>query len=79
MKTIHMGLSVRGALKWGRRQQRALAKCFTVDGVRLKTPEQLQDFLLDRLAEGNEVIPMGPCDNFDSKDGCRGHGQEVSP
>lgn len=79
MKTLHMSLSTRGALKWNKRQQRALAKCLVVDGVHLKTPERLREFLLDCLADGNEVLPVGECDDFDPKRGCRGHEQEVSP
>lgn len=72
-RTIHMCLSVRGALNWDRRRLKNATKWITrSDGTRY-TPDQLRSALMDELAAGNEVIPMGACDDFDPKTGCRGH------
>ena len=37
------------------------------------TGDELKAHFLKLLTEGNEVIPIGDCDNFDPKTGCRGH------
>jgi len=31
---------------------------------------------MDLLSEGKEVIPIGQCDDWDYKTGCRGHKQD---
>lgn len=46
---------------------------FKHEDGRSMTPEEARDQLYDELAKGHEVIPFGPCDNFDYKTGCRGH------
>lgn len=67
-KSFHFCLSVRGALK-----NRDFSG-FTNDDGSKATPEQVQDFLLDQLAMGREVIPMSKdCKGFDYKTGCPGH------
>jgi len=42
---------------------------------RSMTPREAEDFLMDELAKGHEVIPICDCDNFDFKEngGCQGH------
>jgi len=42
------------------------------DGKRL-TAEEAKEYLLDELAKGHEVLPLGECTNFDWKTGCKGH------
>jgi hypothetical protein len=64
---IHICLSVRGAL-WNR----------SFDGFRHNdglpmTRREAFDGLCDELSKGHEKLPMGDCDNFDWKTGCRGH------
>lgn len=69
----HMHLSVKGMLRKGRAELKRFAKsCKGTDGKPM-TVDQVQDFLLDELAQGHEAYPMGECDNFDWKTGCKGH------
>lgn len=73
--TVHHGcLDVRGALtNWTNRQ---LAGMFRhPDGRRMTGPE-VKAQLLDELAQGHEVLPLGECEGFDHKTGCPGHRQE---
>lgn len=74
---IHMCMSVRGAL----RNRAYLPKAdwtlvgYMTDptsGRKLKSDE-IFDLLCDALANGQEVLPMGECNDFDPKTGCRGH------
>lgn len=70
-KTIHVGLSVRDAIKWPDRKLRGLVG--DENGDRL-TPEQVRDWLRSQLADGREVLPFGKaCKGFDYKTGCPGH------
>lgn len=72
-RTIHMCVSVRGLLSKTRSElKRATGYMLMADGSR-HTVESLREALFDELAEGHEVIPMGDCDDFDWKTGCRGH------
>lgn len=65
-----MCVSVRGALKWPKKDLKGL---FIVDGIKT-TSEESFNILLDRLAEGWEVLPLGEmCEGFDKKNGCPGH------
>jgi hypothetical protein len=74
MKTIHMSLSVRGALKWPAKLQRQLCRGMTHDDGRKFSRDDFRDWLLDALAHGFELLPMGPpCEGFDPKSGCPGH------
>ena len=66
-KHYHLGIDVRGAIRnrdyeWFHRE----------DGTPA-TPQEAFDYLCDKLAAGVERIPVGECDNFDPKTGCRGH------
>lgn len=64
---------VRGALKnWSRRQLGQMFK--RADGRRMPADDAM-NLLLDELAKGHEVIPIGPaCKGFDySGGGCPGH------
>lgn len=74
-KTIHMCLSVRGALNWPLREQKRMLRSMTKnDGTRFRDVAELRNALIDELAKGHEVIPMSAeCDNFDWKKGCQGH------
>jgi len=75
MKTIHMCISVRGMLAWNRTETKRNLRSITKnDGSRFATVEEFRDSLMDELAKGHEVVPMGPaCEGFDYKTGCPGH------
>lgn len=74
-KKIHMSQSVRGPLmNWTPRQwQEATDWMKRDDGSRYESGDALKAAFLDLLVAGNEVIPVGECDDFDPKKGCRGH------
>lgn len=73
----HMSLSVRGALNWPKAEMRRLAKSMTKPDGSALTPEQAREALMDELAKGHEVVPIGiVCDNWDWKEGCKGHRAE---
>jgi hypothetical protein len=64
---IHMCMDIRGAIK-----NKAFSG-FTNDDGSPATREQALEYLMDELAKGHDVIPLGECDNFDFKKGCLGH------
>lgn len=75
-RTIHLSLSVRGALRngmWREHVDGSLVGCFTHDDGRQMTEGEVYDSLCDALANGQEKLPYGACDNFDPKRGCLGH------
>lgn len=68
-RNTHMSVSVSGALR---------NKAFYgfSDGTgKLMSKRAAEAELLWLVAQGVEVIPMDGCDNFDPKEGCRGHSQ----
>lgn len=66
----HCSLDVRGALKTMTKRQ--LGKMFK--GM---NADQARDALLDQVAAGHVVIPVGPaCNGFDYTTGCPGHESE---
>ena len=75
----HVCISVRGMLNWPLRETKrhVCGKHPTVtkdDGTRFAGVHEFRQMLMDELAKGHEVLPMGKeCDNFDWKTGCRGH------
>ena len=71
---MHMCLSVRGALKWDSRTLRRCRPLFSDDEGRHPSADEIREWLMDELAQGHEVIPIGPgCEGFDFKNGCPGH------
>jgi hypothetical protein len=75
-RTIHMGLSVRGALRNGTYKpgNGSLVGCFRdSDTGKLMNGEEIFEELCDHLEAGHRVIPMGDCNNWCWKDGCKGH------
>ncbi len=71
---FHMSLSVRGALNWPKAEMRRLAKSMTKPDGSAMTPQEAREALMDELAKGHEVVPIGTiCDNWDWKEGCKGH------
>lgn len=77
MKTIHICQSIVGPLRtWTKRDWTKATKYMKrSDGSRY-TADELKDAFLAELAQGREVIPIGECDNFDWKVGCKGHPAE---
>lgn len=68
-----MCLSVKGALSnWKLKDFR---KMFRHEDGSFYTPQEAKEALIEELALGHDVIPMGNCDNFDYKKGCLGHAQ----
>lgn len=74
MTRWHMCLNVRGFLR-NHRFPRGYRGVFRHDDGRLMTPDEARNHLLDELARGHELIPVGACDDFDysAGGGCRGH------
>lgn len=74
MKTFHVHLSVRGALRWPKNKLKKLFRGAEADGhQRYLDAEEAREFLMDQLASGVEALSFGDCGNFDIKEGCRGH------
>lgn len=74
-RTIHLSLSIRGALASGYSGLKNWRGAITVDGKTLQTVQEIQEFFFDQLAMGRELLPFGESDNFDYKTGCKGHSQ----
>lgn len=74
-KTIHMCVSVRGMLNWSPAETRRQIKSITKsDGSRYQSIGEFRNALLDEIAAGHEVLPLGDkCEGFDYKTGCPGH------
>lgn len=71
---VHLCQSIRGPLtKWTPRDWKKATKWMTKNDGSTFTPYELKQEFLNLLAAGNEVIPIGECDNFDPKKGCLGH------
>ena len=69
-RTFHMCLDVRGALmNWNDREMKGVFK----DNGRVLSVREAKEFLMDEIAKGHRVIPIGDCDTFDFETGCPGH------
>ena len=70
-RITHCCVDIRGALRWPAKQLKFLLR--HPDG-RGMTADEVREALLDELAKGREVLPVGdPCEGFDYKTGCPGH------
>jgi hypothetical protein len=66
-----MCVDIRGVLRWSNKK---LAGMFTHDDGRRCSGPDAREFLLDQLALGRRVLPMGgPCEGFSYETGCPGH------
>jgi|APSaa5957512622_1039677.scaffolds.fasta_scaffold65581_4 hypothetical protein len=74
-KTIHMCVSVRGAIRRLTRSRAKMAHGMLHADGRTMTREEAIEALFDQLEQGRKVLPMGePCEGFDySGGGCPGH------
>jgi hypothetical protein len=72
---MHTCVSVRGMLRWDSRYAKRMLKTVSHDdGTPFRSVEELREYLMDELAQGHEVLPVGdPCEGFDYKTGCPGH------
>lgn len=71
-KTLHISQSIRGALKnWSFPD--GYEKIITGEDGKYLSPHHAREALMDALAEGKELLPMGDCEGFDHKTGCPGH------
>lgn len=69
-----MAQSITGPLRnWKPRDWRSATKWIKRPDGTAFTADELKDEFLRLLSEGKEVIPIGKCDNFDYKTGCKGH------
>lgn len=77
-QTIHICISVRGMLNWSKAEAKRNMKSITKsDGTHYRDFDELRHELMNELAAGHEVLPMGePCEGFDYKTGCPGHETE---
>jgi hypothetical protein len=75
-KRTHMCISVDGALR-RHTTERSMEKDFKnvikFNGRTLVTGREIMEFFKYQRAMGREVLPMGDCNNFDYKTGCKGH------
>lgn len=71
-KTFHMVLDIRGCLaNWSPRDMRGM---FKHDDGRVMDPREARNVLVDELAKGRRVLPIGDeCEGFDYQNGCPGH------
>lgn len=67
---MHLHVNVRGVLKWN---DEDLGGMITMDSGYVLTPSETREYFEEELTRGNEILPMGGCDNFDPKHGCMGH------
>lgn len=73
--SYHFCINIRGMLEWPKKD---LKKAMRKEDGSYLTPDEVRDFLFDRLSEGKKVLPLGECDNFCFEKGCRGHALEES-
>jgi hypothetical protein len=72
--TVHMSQSIIGPLRnWSPKQWRDATEWITkLDGSKY-TAEGLKAVFEQLYAEGKHCFPIGDCNDFDYKHGCRGH------
>lgn len=75
--TMHVHWDIRGLLQWPKRKLRG----FLVDERgRKASADEVREWLLDRLAEGKKILPVGePCEGFSFETGCPGHRSTAAP
>lgn len=74
-RIVHCCIDIRGMLWWPKRRLRGL---MVDDAGKRLTPEQAREYLLDQIALGRRVLPLGgECEGFSYETGCPGH-QEPS-
>jgi hypothetical protein len=73
-KSFHMSQSIEGPLmNWSKKDWRRATGYMTKDGGKKFTADELKAEFLRMHGEGILYIPLGECDNFDPKEGCKGH------
>lgn len=70
--TIHVGLSIRGALKFNTRELGMMFR--KLDGRGYISADDAKKHLEEHLAAGRLYLPIGPiCEGFSYQSGCPGH------
>jgi hypothetical protein len=80
VKKIHLSQGIRGCfLNWTEKQWLDALDYMTPagPGTQFKSVKVLKNVLLDHIASGKEVLPLGDCDNFNPRRGCMGHPAEL--
>lgn len=70
----HYGLSMAQLLKTG--VLSSLARCITDSDGRPMTPDALFNSVYHEIQSGRDFVPIGLCNNWDPKAGCKGHDEE---
>jgi hypothetical protein len=80
-QTIHMSQGVTGPLRnWSCKQWTDATEWITrKDGSKFASGGELEQAFQAMANEGIECFPLGECDNFDPKHGCRGHPHPEDP
>lgn len=77
VRFLHMSVCLRGLIaqtaphEWSRHAREGLIT--KPDGSHFASGREALDAHIDAIAKGIEYAPIGKCDNFDVKSGCRGH------
>jgi hypothetical protein len=73
--TIHCCISVRGMLRWDRREAKRMLKSIKKgDGTPFVSVDEFRDAMMTELTKCREVLPMSDeCVGFDYVNGCPGH------
>lgn len=66
-RTVHMAMNIRGCLR-----NRSFNGFTKLDGSPMSQSEA-QEGLMQLLADGYELMPIGECPDFDKVKGCPGH------
>jgi len=75
--TYHRGVDIRGAIRRLGRSRAKWAVGITDGEGNTKTREAAIDALMDELASGRRVLPVGkPCEGWSYETGCPGHPKE---
>lgn len=74
---MHMCLDVAGWLQ-SHTRKRDYTRMFKRDDGRWMTPDEAKRNLLEVLASGRRLLPLGPCDGFDYQTGCPGHEKDAA-
>lgn len=69
----HFHLFLPEVLNWPKPQFKKLLTAITKTDSSRFTVDELRKTLLDNIANGHQIVPIGKCDNFDFKIGCLGH------
>jgi len=80
-KILHVQIDIRGAIRrgwWKEGGDMSLVGSVRFPDGRHATSDEILDMLLDHIAAGHHVLPIGePCEGFSYETGCPGHEGEI--